>query len=122
MLCPCFALTASPIVGTGSDEVHSGGIRSNTNDYFWRAVMTLNRFALGVLSFALFPSAVPSLGQQTLGSLNGTVLDASGAAVPQATVTATSAGTDLERSTKTGSTGFWQILDLPIGNYKVDRK
>ncbi len=86
--------------------------------------MTFNRLRLGVsylalLTLAVLTSAVPSVAQQTLGSLNGTVLDASGAAVPQATVTATSAGTDLERSTKTGNTGFWQILDLPIGNYKV---
>lgn len=86
--------------------------------------MTFNRLRLGVaclalLTLAVLTTAVPSLAQQTLGSLNGTVLDASGAAVPQATVMATSTGTDLERSTKTGSTGFWQILDLPIGNYKV---
>ena len=86
--------------------------------------MTFGRPRFGAVCFALiglavFAFAVPSLAQQTLGSLNGTVVDASGAAVAQATVTAISTGTDLERSTKTGTTGFWQILDLPIGNYKL---
>jgi hypothetical protein len=64
-------------------------------------------------------SALPGLAQQTLGSLNGTVLDASGAAVSQATVTAAGEQTGLTESTKTLKSGFWQILDLPIGNYKV---
>ena len=86
--------------------------------------MTLQPIRLGALSMALLTLTVlvstsPCLAQQTLGSLNGAVDDASGAAVGQATVTAVSMGTDLQRSTKTGSTGFWQILDLPIGNYKV---
>ena len=57
--------------------------------------------------------------QQTLGSVNGTVLDPSGAAIPEATVTVTNPATSLTRTTTTQATGFFQIFNLPIGNYLV---
>jgi hypothetical protein len=57
--------------------------------------------------------------QQTLGSINGTVTDISGAAMADATVTAVSAQTGLTRSTTTSKTGYWEILNLPVGTYKV---
>ena len=57
--------------------------------------------------------------QQTLGSVNGTVLDPSGAAIPDATVTVTNPATSLTRTTTTQATGFFQIFNLPIGNYLV---
>ena len=66
--------------------------------------------------------SLPCCAQQTLGSLNGTVLDASGAAVPGATVTAVNNQTALTRAVKTSSSGFWQILDLPIGTYRRHRR
>jgi hypothetical protein len=74
-------------------------------------------FVLALLVLAC--SALSGFSQQTLGSLNGTVLDASGAAVPDASVTAVSAQTGLTRTTKSISSGYWQILDLPLGNYRV---
>jgi hypothetical protein len=57
--------------------------------------------------------------QQTLGSVNGTVLDASGAAVPGTTVTVTDADINVTRTAKTQPDGFFQIFNLPIGTYKV---
>jgi hypothetical protein len=85
--------------------------------------MTSHRIRLGLCSLALFTlalcSALPGLAQQTLGSLNGTVLDQSGAAVYQATVTAVSEQTGLTESAKTIRSGYWQILDLPLGTYRV---
>ena len=71
-----------------------------------------------LLCFSL-TSAVVAKAQQTLGSLNGTVLDASGAAVPDSEVTVTDASIGLTRSTKSGSNGFFQIFNLPVGTYKV---
>ncbi len=82
--------------------------------------MTFHRIRLGVVGLAVILVAPFVLAQQqTLGSLNGTVLDASGASVPGATVTAVNDQTTLTRSVKTSSSGFWQILDLPIGTYDV---
>ncbi|MGH9607196.1 MAG: carboxypeptidase regulatory-like domain-containing protein [Terracidiphilus sp.] len=68
---------------------------------------------------ALFLCTLPAMAQQTLGSLNGTVVDASRAAVAGATVTAVNDQTTMTRSTKTANSGFWQILDLPVGRYTV---
>jgi len=82
--------------------------------------MTFHRIRLGVVGLAVILVAPFMLAQQqTLGSLNGTVLDASGASVPGATVTAVNDQTTLTRAVQTSGSGFWQILDLPIGTYGV---
>jgi hypothetical protein len=57
--------------------------------------------------------------QQTLGSLNGTVVDRSGAALPDTNITVSDPEIDVTRTTKTGGNGFYQIFNLPIGHYKV---
>jgi len=56
-------------------------------------------------------------------SLNGTVTDASGAAVPAAKVTATNTGTGLTRITETSGEGLYNFVVLPVGTYDltVDR-
>jgi hypothetical protein len=59
------------------------------------------------------------VAQQTLGSLNGTVLDQSGAAVPGATVTCTNNAIGVTRETTSQGNGFYQIFNLPIGSYTV---
>ena len=73
--------------------------------------------AFCLLVVALFTQCAAA--QETLGTLNGTVMDASGASVPGASVTAVSIQTGLTRSTTTQSNGYWEILDLPIGKYAV---
>jgi hypothetical protein len=57
--------------------------------------------------------------QQTLGSINGTVTDASGAVVQGATVKARAVATNLSVDAKTKSDGSFSIADLPIGIYEV---
>ena len=57
--------------------------------------------------------------QQTLGSLNGTVMDPSGAAIPGATVTITDEAIGVTRTAVSQANGFYQIFNLPIGTYKV---
>src|ERR1017187_7639595 len=81
---------------------------------FWRSVALCGL----VLSTALF-LLVPISAQQTLGSINGTVLDPSGAAVPDATIMATNAAINFSRSTTSQSTGFFQMFNLPVGSYTV---
>ncbi len=85
--------------------------------------MKLVRWAFRALSLSLILCAAmlaPSLhAQQTLGSINGTVTDATGAAIPGAKITVVNNGTGLTRSTSSQGNGFFQILNLPIGTYKV---
>jgi hypothetical protein len=78
----------------------------------------MRKFLL-LLCCGLFFSAVAVRAQQTLGSINGTVLDVSGAAVPGSTVTVTDAAIGVTRVTKTQASGFFQIFNLPVGTYKV---
>jgi hypothetical protein len=72
-----------------------------------------------VLFFSLFATAATARAQQTLGALNGTVLDASGAAVPGSVVTVTDAEIGVSRTAKSAENGFYQIFNLPVGTYKV---
>ena len=80
----------------------------------WRSVAQLGLLVLAVLTCSLHGAA-----QQTLGSINGTVMDPSGAAVPGATVTVLDTAINYSASTTTQGTGFFQIFNLPVGTYTV---
>ena len=84
------------------------------NRSFWRSVVYSGLFAMAMILCSLQSSA-----QQTLGSLNGTVVDATGAAVTDATVKFTNAAINYTATTTTQKTGFFQIFNLPIGTYTV---
>jgi hypothetical protein len=86
--------------------------------------MTFERIRLGILPIALltlivFACTLRGHAQQTLGSINGTVLDPSGAAVAGATVSVTDAAINVTETTTTQRTGYFQIFNLPIGTYTV---
>ena len=53
------------------------------------------------------------------GALTGTVTDATGAVVPNVTVTATNVDSGQARTVSTGGNGSYQITLLPPGNYRV---
>jgi hypothetical protein len=75
---------------------------------------------LGMFCLALFCLlGTPVQGQQTLGSINGTVTDSSGAVVQDAAVKVHNVATGLEQTAKTKSDGSFSIVDLPIGTYSV---
>src|SRR5256886_10049042 len=63
--------------------------------------------------------ALTALGQQTTGSLNGTVNDPSGAVVAGATVTAVNTATGAERSAVSSSTGTFDFQALQPGTYTI---
>ena len=84
------------------------------NQTFRRSVARCCLFVLAVLVCTL-----PTLAQQTLGSINGTVEDPSGAAVVGATVTATNAAINVTATSITSGNGYFQIFNLPIGTYVV---
>ncbi|HUC86350.1 MAG TPA: carboxypeptidase-like regulatory domain-containing protein, partial [Candidatus Acidoferrales bacterium] len=61
----------------------------------------------------------PLQAQQILGAITGTVKDASGAAVPDATVKAVNAATGLTVTEQTQANGSYQIANLPAGTYQL---
>ena len=60
-----------------------------------------------------------ALSQQTLGSMNGTVSDSTGAVIQGAAVKARALATNLEVTATSKSDGSFSIADLPIGMYEV---
>ena len=64
-------------------------------------------------------ATVSAFGQQTLGGITGTIVDVTGAAVPNATITAVDQGTKFTRSVASGSNGQYSLVNLPIGTYAV---
>ena len=62
------------------------------------------------------------LAAQVSASLSGRIADASGAAVPSATVTATNLDTGTSRTTLTDQVGEYRLFELPVGRYEVDAK
>lgn len=56
---------------------------------------------------------------KTSGTISGTVTDPSGALISSAQVTITNTATGDIRTVTTGSSGEFQVLELPIGTYQV---
>src|SRR5215471_18247943 len=64
-------------------------------------------------------SSVSMYGQAVNAKLLGTVTDASGAVVPNAKIKITEVGTGLARTAETNSSGNYEFVDLPPGQYAV---
>lgn len=81
-----------------------------------KPLRTLSLLASGVLILMLL---TPLSAQETTGSIAGTVSDASGAVVPDVTVTITSRETAKSVAAKTGADGVYLVRDLPPGRYSI---
>src|SRR6202021_1027919 len=66
--------------------------------------------------------ALPAFAQFDTGTISGTITDASGAMVPNATVTITNVGTAAEKTLQTDSAGNFVASALPFGTYVVTAK
>jgi len=73
--------------------------------------------AILILLAAFAP--VATRAQQTLGSIDGTVTDSSGAVVQKASVSIRNVGTNLMVMAETKDDGSFSVIDLPIGTYEV---
>lgn len=67
----------------------------------------------------LSTSAALGQAQANAADLQGTITDATGAVVPNATVTARNPSTNITRNTTTNDEGFYRIINLPPGDYEV---
>lgn len=74
-----------------------------------------------IFGFLLLLLAVPlaTMAQTDRGTITGTVSDSSGAVIAAADVIATQAGTGVQFNTVSNNLGFYSLVDLPIGNYKL---
>src|SRR5262249_32881775 len=61
----------------------------------------------------------PSLMAQFSSSVEGTVTDPSGAAVPSAKITLVNKGTGIQASVETNSAGYYLFPSLPAGTFRI---
>jgi carboxypeptidase family protein/TonB-dependent receptor-like protein len=78
-------------------------------------------FQIPCLLLLLLLSAPVAFGQaqSNAADLQGTVRDATGAVVANATVTARNPGTNFSRSVTTNDEGFYRIINVPPGEYEI---
>ena len=71
--------------------------------------------------FLLLLGALPALlsAQVDRGTINGTVKDQSGAVIPGVTVTVTNVDTGVTSTTLTTASGFYEVLNEPVGRYSL---
>ena len=85
-----------------------------------------NRYSRGVCFLAtlllVLGLAGPAFAQTdvTTSRISGTVEDAEGAPLPGVTVTATNTETGLVQTTVTDEQGFYRVLNLPTGTYRIE--
>ena len=66
--------------------------------------------------------ATDAIAQQATAKIVGTITDPSGAVVPDVKVTVANTATNVVSETASGKDGFYQVLDLPIGTYRISAR
>jgi len=85
-------------------------------------VVSLSSVAMAVVMAVVMLALVAASAQDATGRIYGTVYDQQGAVIPQAEITVTNTATQNVRNAITDNQGSFQLLALPIGNYKVTAK
>jgi Carboxypeptidase regulatory-like domain/TonB dependent receptor len=80
----------------------------------------MKKLLLFLFVLSLFTTAASAQSQATTGNIEGRVVDAQGAAVPNVTVTATSQDTGLQKTAQSNDDGNFILPLLPPGTYKVE--
>ena len=88
----------------------SGHLRNLSRSIFLHAGSLILAGTFGALS---------GLAQQDRGTILGTVVDSSGAAIPNAKVLVQNQGTAEKRELNTDASGLFVAPELPVGIYRV---
>ncbi len=81
--------------------------------------MIRNFKLISLVMSLVFCFSTIAFGQETTGSIEGTVKDANGAVVPGVTVTIKGVSIGFNRSTVTNDEGFFFVPQIPPGTYKI---
>src|SRR5580704_12312954 len=79
--------------------------------------MSLESARASVALLVLFVSS--SFSQTVTGTITGTVVDATGAAAPNVSITATQVATNQKHHTQTTEAGIYTLGFLPVGDYNI---
>src|SRR5215467_6001535 len=80
----------------------------------------LGKFVIVLVATAIVSLPVMIQAQAISGDLLGVVTDSTGAVVSNAQVVATNLGTGVKSTTKTGATGEYRFINLPVGHYSLE--
>src|SRR5467141_2197029 len=80
---------------------------------------TKSVMVVALVMVALIGFAHQGYSQTETGQITGSVLDPTGAVIPNAKVTVKSVSTGLERQTVTSTAGTYTVTNLQPGRYKV---
>lgn len=86
---------------------------------FSNVAKTICQNGLLAILFAIMFGFTVVQGQTTFGRVSGTVTDANGAAIANATVTVTDPATSFNRTAITDENGFYTVTNIPVGTYDV---
>jgi hypothetical protein len=101
----------------------SYGFSSRCFFYGWRlAVIVVLAFFLAVAATATGPAAADAQAAGNSGSVSGTVLDATGAVVPNATVEIRNPVSGFDQSTKSDTSGRFAFTNIPFNPYHLTVK
>jgi Carboxypeptidase regulatory-like domain/TonB-dependent Receptor Plug Domain len=81
--------------------------------------LRLQSFAVSILLILLIAPLISAQTQSTTGTIQGTVVDANGAVVPNANVEVKNLDTNFSKTVTTDEGGRYVFLALPPGNYSV---
>jgi hypothetical protein len=73
--------------------------------------------AAGLLLLTMMILPGPARGQTSMGTVNGTVTDPTGAVVPGATVTLVNQGTNVQNARQTNDAGYFVFVNVRPGSY-----
>lgn len=108
-------------VSTLKNPMEQKPVKSGANGRVRRATRTLSPKMLGVVGAMVlcFGLNGTSHAQLSTADILGTVTDATGAVIPNATVTVTNKGTNAVRTITTDGSGNYDAALLPVGVYSV---
>jgi hypothetical protein len=75
---------------------------------------------LFLLSLIILCAGASSEAQETTASIRGRVIDASGAVVRNASITAVQVDTGFSRTAQSDALGNFTLVELPVGNYRLE--
>src|SRR5580700_1296884 len=100
-------------------KVYPGRITTMSEAFGSKRIFTSRACTVAALLFAMVFSSVSLVGQSATGNLSGTVTDASGAVIPNATVTLTDEATNTKRETVSNNSGVFNFAAVPPATYTV---
>jgi hypothetical protein len=95
-------------------------VRNQARKHPW-GILKVLRNSVFVLAFLLSITSV-AFSQLTTADIVGTVMDATGAVVPNASVVLTNLGTNEKRTGQTNGSGDYNFTLLPVGHYSISVK